>query len=45
MPEGQAGQFFDYLITQHGCRPPHETPSPAYSLTALHVNYNVFMRT
>ena len=44
MPEGQTGQFFDYLVTHHGCRPPHEIPSPAYSLTALHVKYNVFMR-
>jgi len=44
MPEGQTGQFFDDLVTHHGCRPPHEIPSPTYSLTALHVNYNVFMR-
>jgi len=43
MPKGQTCQFFDYLVTHHGCRPPHEIPSPAYSLTALHVNYNVFM--
>ena len=44
MPEGQTGQFFDYLVAHHGSMPPHEIPSPAYSLTALHVNYNVFMR-
>ena len=43
MPEGQIGHFFDYLVTHHGCRPPHEIPSPAYSLTALHVNYNIFI--
>ena len=40
----QLNQFFDDLVAHHGCRPPHEIPSPAYSLTALHVNYNVFMR-
>ena len=45
MPERQTGQFFDYLVNHHGCRPPHEIPSPAYSLTALHVNYNIFMRS
>ena len=44
MPEGRISHFFDYLVTHHGCRPPHEISSPAYSLTALHVNYNVFMR-
>ena len=44
MPTDQSNQFFDNLISHHGCRPPHEVPSPAYSLTALHVNYNVFMR-
>ena len=44
MPKGQTGHFFHYVVTHHGCRPPHEIPSPAYSLTALHVNYNVFMR-
>jgi hypothetical protein len=44
MPEGQTSHFFDHLVSHHGCRPPHEIPSPAYSLTALHVNYNVFMR-
>jgi len=44
MPEGQTGHLFEHLVRHHGCRPPHEIPSPAYSLTALHVNYNVFMR-
>jgi len=44
MPEGQIHQLFDNLVAHHGCRPPHEIPSLAYSLTALHVNYNVFMR-
>jgi len=44
MPEGQTSHFFEHLVMHHGCRPPHEIPSPAYSLTALHVNYNVFMR-
>lgn len=42
--EGQRGHLFEHLARHHGCRPPHEIPSPAYSLTALHVNYNVFMR-
>jgi hypothetical protein len=41
----QLDQFFDHLVANHGCRPLREIPSPAYSLTALHVNYNVFMRT
>jgi len=40
----ETGQYFGYLVTHHGYRPPHEIPSPTYSLTALHVNYNVFMR-
>lgn len=44
MPADQLHYFFDNLVAYHGCRPPHEVPSPAYSLTALHVNYNVFMR-
>ena len=44
MLEGQLNQFSDDLVAHHGCRPPHEIPSPAYSLTALHVNYNIFMR-
>ena len=44
MPADQLNYFFDNLVAHHGCRPPHEIPSPAYSLTALHVNYNVFMR-
>ena len=44
MPADQIDQFFDHLVAHHGCRPPHEIPSPAYSLTALHLNYNVFMR-
>ena len=44
MPKGQTGHFFEHLVMHHGCRPPHEIPSPPYSLTALHVNYNVFMR-
>ena len=44
MSADQLNQFFDNLVAHHGCRPPHEVPSPAYSLTALHVNYNVFMR-
>ena len=44
MPADQLDQFFDNLVAHHGCRSPHEVPSPAYSLTALHVNYNVFMR-
>jgi len=44
MPEGQTGHFFEHLVMHHGCRPPHEIPYPAYSLTSLHVNYNVFMR-
>ena len=44
MPTDQLDQFFDNLVAHHGCRPPHEVPSPAYSLTALHVNYNVLMR-
>ncbi len=45
MPADQLDQFFDHLVANHGCRPLREIPSPAYSLTALHVNYNVFMRT
>jgi len=44
MPKGQIGHFFEHLVMRHGYRPPHEIPSPAYSLTALHVNYSVFMR-
>jgi len=44
MPEGQIGHLFEHLVRYHGCRPPHEIPSLAYSLTTLHVNYNVFMR-
>ena len=44
MPKGQTGHLFEHLVRHHGCRPPHEIPSSAYSLTALHVNYNVFMR-
>ena len=44
MPEGQTGHLFEHLARHHGCRPPREILSPAYSLTALHVNYNVFMR-
>ena len=44
MLEGQTNQFFDDLVAHHGCRPPHEIPSTAYSLTALHINCNVFMR-
>jgi len=44
MPEGQTSHLFEHLVRNHGCRPPHEIPSPAYSLAALHVNYNVFMR-
>jgi len=44
MPEGQRGHLFEHLARHHGCRPPHEIPSLAYSLTAFHVNYNVFMR-
>lgn len=44
MPPEQLEQFFDHLVAHPGCRPPHEVPSAAYSLTALHVNYNVFMR-
>ena len=44
VPEGQKNQFFDDLVAHHGCRSPHEIPFPAYSLTALHINYNVFMR-
>ena len=44
MPEGHMGHLFDYLIMHHGCRSSHEIPSPAHSLTTLHINYNVFMR-
>jgi len=44
MSEGQTGHLFEHLVRHHGCRPPHEIPSPTYSLTSLHVNYNVFMR-
>jgi len=44
MPEGQIGHLLEHLARHHGCRPTHEILSPAYSLTALHVNYNVFMR-
>ena len=44
MPEGHTGHFFEHLVMHHRYRPPHEIPSPAYSLTALHVNYNVLMR-
>lgn len=44
MPEGQTSHVFEHLLRHHGCRPPHVIPSPTYSLTSLHVNYNVFMR-
>ena len=44
MHADQIDQLFDHLVAHHGCRPPREIPSLAYSLTALHVNYNVFMR-
>ena len=45
MPEGQTGHIFEHLARHHGCRPPHEIPSPTYSLTILHVNCNAFMRS
>lgn len=44
MPKGQTRHIFEFPARHHGCRPPNEIPSLAYSLTALHVNYNVFMR-
>ena len=44
MSEGQTGHFFEHLVMHHGCRHSHEIPSLVYSLTSLHVNYNVFMK-
>lgn len=40
LPEGQAGHIIEELATHHGFRPFNDKPSPAYSLTALHVNYS-----
>ena len=43
-PEGKTWPIFEVLAKNHGFRPPHDIPSPAYSLTVLHTNYMVFMR-
>jgi len=38
LPRVQTGHIFEVLARNHGFRPLHENPSPAYSLTSLHVN-------
>ena len=44
LPEGKTEHVFEELAALHGFRPFNDKPYPAYSLTALHVNYS-FMRT
>lgn len=45
LPEGQTGPIFELLAKNHGFRPLYNIPSPTYSLTNLHTNYLLFMRT
>jgi len=45
LPEGKERLAFALLAQNHGSRPIFEAFSLAYSLTALHKNYLLFMRT
>ena len=45
LPEGQRGPIFELLAKNHGFRPLYDIPYLAYSLTVLHKNYLLFMRT
>ena len=38
-PDGKEVPAFELLAQNYGCRPLFDSPSPTYSLTALHVNY------
>ena len=40
LPEGQTEHVFEELAALRGFRPIDDKPYPAYSLTALHVNYS-----
>jgi len=45
LPKGQTRPILKLLAKNHGFRSLYDIPSPAYSLTTLHMNYMVFMRT
>lgn len=45
LPEGQEGSTFMLLAQHYGFRPIFDAFSLAYSLTTLHNNYLLFMRT
>lgn len=45
LPEGKEGPAFVLLAQHHGFRPILDAFSLAYSLTTLHKNYLIFMRT